>query len=430
MRPILSIIFLTFFSVANAQTVLTVDDAVKIALAKNYGILMSRNDAEVTRINNSLGGAGMLPSVSLSGSGGYAISDQKQTALDGTVKKYNGTTTQSLSTGVELNWTLFDGGKMFVTKQKLSEIQSLGELQLKDQVLQTQYDVISAYYNVVKQKQQLASINEIIKYNTERVKILQTSFNAGLAAKNSLLQAKIDLNVYKENAISQQYNINTAKKSLNLILGASTDSLYEVADSIPTGELINKSEMVQKLFDVNTNVLSSQKQVDIAKLTLNEYRKSRYPIINFSAGYSITKRNYTNWTSKQSTSLGPEFQGTISVPLYQAGRISRQVSTQKLEVETMKYNLENIKQKVSTDLSNAINEYEYQQNMLSIEKENNQLTKENLEISIQRLKQGETTTLEVHQAQDDYMQSCTRLVTFKYNLKVAELKLRQLLSTL
>jgi len=68
--------------------------------------------------------------------------------------------------------------------------------------------------------------------------------------------------------------------------------------------------------------------------------------------------------------------------------------------------------------------------MLAIEKENNQLTKENLEISIQRLKQGETTTLEVHQAQDDYMQSCTRLVNFKYNLKVAELKLRQLLSTL
>lgn len=430
MRPILSIIFLTFFSVANAQTVITVDDAVKIALAKNYGILMARNDAEVTRINNSLGSAGMLPSVSLSGSGGYSISDQKQTALDGTVKKYNGTTTQSLSTGVELNWTLFDGGKMFVTKQKLSEIQSLGELQLKDQVLQTQYDVISAYYNVVRQKQQLASINEIIKYNTERVKILQTSFNAGLAAKNSLLQAKIDLNVYKENAISQQYNINTAKKSLSLILGTSTDSLYEVADSIPTGEPINKSEMVQKLFDVNTNVLSSQKQVDIAKLTLNEYRKSRYPIINFSAGYSITKRDYTNWNSKQSTTLGPEFQGTISIPLYQAGRISRQVSTQKLEVETMKYNLENVKQKVSTDLSNAINEYDYQQSMLAIEKENNQLTKENLEISIQRLKQGETTTLEVHQAQDDYMQSCTRLVNFKYNLKVAELKLRQLLSTL
>jgi len=430
MRTILSIIFLTVFSVSNAQTVLTVEDAVKIALAKNYGILMARNDAEVTKINNSLGGAGMLPSVSLSGSGGYAISDLKQTASNGTVTKYNGTTTKSLSTGVELNWTLFDGGKMFVTKQKLSEIQSLGELQLKDQVLSTQYDVISAYYNVVRQKQQLASINEIIKFNVERVKILQTSFDAGLAAKNSLLQAKIDLNVYKENAISQQYNINTAKKSLNLILGVSVDTLYEVIDSIPSGGLINKSEMIQKLFDVNTSILSSQKQVDIAKLALKEYNRSRLPIISFSAGYALSKKDYSSGSTKQNITVGPDFQGTISIPLYQAGRINRQVSTQKLEVETMKYNLENIKQKVSTDLSNAINDYEYQQSMLAIEKENNLLTKENLEISIQRLKQGETTTLEVHQAQDDYMQSSTRLVNFKYNLKVAELKLRQLLSTL
>jgi outer membrane protein len=391
---------------------------------------MAKNDAEVSRINNSLGSAGMLPSVSLIGSGGYAISDSKQTALDGTVKKYNGSTTTSLSSGVELNWTLFDGGKMFVTKQKLSEIQSLGELQLKEQVLSTQYDVTEAYYNVVRQKQQLTSINEIIKYNTERVKVLQTSFGVGLAAKNSLLQAKIDLNVYKENAISQQYSINTAKKSLNLILGVSIDSVYEVVDSIPLGEAVNKSEMIQKLFDVNTSILSSQKQLDIAKLALKEYSRSRYPIISFSAGYSISKKDYTNWSSKQNIALGPDFQGTISIPLYQAGRISRQVNTQKLEVETMKYNLESIKQKISTNLNNAITEYEYQLSMLEIEKENNLITKENLEISIQRLKQGETTTLEVHQAQDDYMQSCTRLVNFRYNLKVAELTLKQLLSTL
>ena len=68
--------------------------------------------------------------------------------------------------------------------------------------------------------------------------------------------------------------------------------------------------------------------------------------------------------------------------------------------------------------------------MLKIEKENNELTKENIKISIERLRLGQTTSLEVRLAQEDYVQSCTRLINFQYNLKIAETKLKQLVSAL
>lgn len=430
MRTVFVTIFLIIYSIAHSQTVLTVDEALKIALEKNYGILMARNDAAISKTNNAYGNAGMLPGLSFVGNGNYSISDINQKISGGTENKYTGVTSRSLSTGIELNWTLFDGGKMFVTKNKLNEIQALGEIQLKNQILQTQYEVIAAYFDVVRQKQQMNSINEIINYNNELVKILQTSFDAGLIQKNNLLQAKIDLNVYKENAINQQYNIDAAKKALNRILGASIDSPFDVVDSIPVGQPIDKKEMIQKLYDVNTSVLSSQKQIDIAKLTLKEYNKSRFPTINFKAGYYLSQSNNSYGSVLQSHTLGPQFGGTISLPLYQAGRISRQISTQKLEIESSQFYLEDVKQMVSVDLNNAITEYENQLQLLSIEKENNGLTKDNLEISIQRLKLGQTTSLEVHQAQQDYVQSCTRLINFEYNLKVAETKLKQLMSSL
>ena len=57
------------------------------------------------------------------------------------------------------------------------------------------------------------------------------------------------------------------------------------------------------------------------------------------------------------------------------------------------------------------------------------LTKENLDISTQRLKLGQTTSIEVHFAQENYVQSCTRLINFEYTLKIAETKLKQLLSS-
>ena len=89
-----------------------------------------------------------------------------------------------------------------------------------------------------------------------------------------------------------------------------------------------------------------------------------------------------------------------------------------------------MKLQVNAELQNMLTEFDNQQQLLQIENENNDLTKENLEISLQRLKRGQATSLEVHQAQEDYVQSCTRLINFNYNLKISETKLKQLVSSL
>ncbi len=153
------------FSVAEGQKILTVDDAVNIALKNNFDILVARNDADIAKANNTPGNAGMLPSLQMSGSGDYELNNIHQELSGGTENNYSSLSTAQFNAGTQLSWTLFDGGKMFVTKNKLNEIESLGEIQFKDKVLQTMYNVIAAYYDVVRQKQELNSINEVINYN-------------------------------------------------------------------------------------------------------------------------------------------------------------------------------------------------------------------------------------------------------------------------
>ena len=92
--------------------------------------------------------------------------------------------------------------------------------------------------------------------------------------------------------------------------------------------------------------------------------------------------------------------------------------------------MENEKLQVNSQLQNALTEFDNQQQLLAIEKENVILAKENLEISMQRLRFGQTTSLEVRQAQDSYEQSLTRLLNFKFNLKAAETTLKQLMAEL
>ena len=421
-------IFLGSFYSAQAQQVLTANDAVGIALKNSYDILVAANDAAIDKANNTPGNAGMLPNIAITGSDNVSINNTKQTYFNNTEASSTNARSNSFNANIELNWTLFDGGKMFVTKQKLQEIDALGEIQYKERVLQTVSDVILAYYNVVKQRQQLISINEVINYNMERVKILQTSFNAGNTAKTNLLQAQIDLNVFHENSIEQKRVISDTKKTLNQLLSRDINTEYEVTDTIETSYIPNTQDLIQKLYANNISILSLQKQVDVAKLSLKETNALLLPRLNFNAGYNYLRSNNTVGNLKTNNSFGPQIGGTLSIPLYQGGNVSRQIKVSTIQLKTTEYDLENAKLALNTQLVNALTDFEAQKNLLTIEKNNHALAKENLEISIQRLRLGETTTLETKLAQESYQDSLTRLLNFEYNLKVAETMLKQLLA--
>ena len=428
---ILSLLFIFSLNATFGQQKLSSDDAVSIALKNNYNILVAKNSAEAAKINNSAGNAGMLPFVSLSASGNYSFNNSiNQTLSSGSESKVSDAHSSSVNSGADLSWTLFDGGKMFITKSKLNEIQALGDIQYKAQVLQTIGDVIIAYYDVVRQTQQLVSIEEAINSTQTSVNILQTSFGAGLSPKTNLLQAEIDLNVFRENAINQQAVIIASKRNLNQLLSRDPNTDFQVVDSIPLGYVPDKNELESKLYANNTSVQAFQKQAEIARLSLGETKTIQLPKLSFNAGYNFngSKNNYS--TILQNQTAGPQIGGTLTIPIYQSGNAARQIETSRLQYQSAQFNLESTKIQINSDLQNTLTSFENQKNLLEIEKSNMELAKENLLITMERLRLGQTTSLELHQAQQSYVDSNTRYINFEYDLKVAETKLKQLLSIL
>ena len=417
-------------SSVNAQKALNLDDAIRISLKNNFDILVSRNDASIATVNNTPGNAGMLPTVAISGSADYSRNNTYQKYPDGSSANFPSANSTILTAGAQLSWKLFDGGKMFVTKTKLNEIESLGEILYKDKVLQTLFNVVSAYYDVVRQHQQLKSIQVALNYNKDRVIIAQAGFNAGSLLKTDLLQAKIDMNVILENQINQEYIIIEAEKTLNLLLGQSKDSVFAIQDSIPLDYTPNRTDLVKKLNSSNTSILSFQKQIDIAGLATKEYKSGYLPYVDFRAGYYFSQSTNPNTTISQTRSVGPQVGGSVVIPLFSAGENKRKVAVAKIQTQSAVYDLQNIKLQVNNLLDNTLTDYENQQRLLQIETENNELALENIKISLERLRLGQTTSLEVHIAQEDFVQSNTRLINFRYNLKLAETRLKQLVSDL
>jgi outer membrane protein TolC len=371
--------------------------------------MIARNDARVASVNNTSGNAGMLPTAAAAVSDRYLISSSSN----------------ALDASIALNWTVFDGFRMFVTKKKLGSFESLGELRYRDKVLATVSEVTEAYYDVVRQKQRYASFDEIVGRGNDLVNVLQRSFDNGLMHKGTLLQAQIDVNVFREQEIRQQAVIVSARRTLNGLLGRDARTSLEVIDSIVTDYRPDSAQLSRKVFEKNTTLLSYEKSVEISRLAVQELRGLRLPQLTLNAGYVWTQDNPATLASRAD---GASVGGVVTFPLFQAGNITRQVASAGIALQSAEINLRNAKIDLAARLQEALDEFENSRKLLEIESLNVLLAKENLEIATARLAQGVSTILELRQAQLSFVESQTRLIDIRYNLKIAETMLKRLVA--
>src|SRR5690349_10669499 len=133
---------------------LSLDEAIATTLQNNFDIQLSKNDSMVAALDYSYRNAGFIPRINGNLGTVWNNNDVKQVLSDGTKRESNGLKSNNITAQLALNWTLFDGMKMFATRDKLEEFVKLGDLGIKVQVVNSVATVINTYYNIVAQKQQ------------------------------------------------------------------------------------------------------------------------------------------------------------------------------------------------------------------------------------------------------------------------------------
>lgn len=407
-----------------AQTVLTPEDAVKLSLQNNYNILVAANNAEADSIRNNPGQAGMLPTVYLLGGLSVNQNNLTQRFTNGNEISSPNAGGTAMNAGVALNWTLFDGMKMFVTKEKLNQIEVLGQLQFRVQVINTSADVLIAYYDVVRLNAQLTATDEIIRYNEERVKITEARLTAGLGPKTDVLQAKIDLNHQKQVRLELETALAVSKQGLNNLLARDALTTFDVADSIVVGTLENRAALEQKLVN-NPQLMSLNTQRGIADLTYRETRAQYLPTINGSAGYNYTRNQNTAGFTLFNQAYGWNAGVTLSMPLYAAGTLRTQSQVNMIARENADYMYQSGQMTVRVALFDALNTYDSRMAALQLEAENKSLATENMKLSLERLRLGQGTALEVAQAQATLADVLLRLAAIQFDAKTAEINVHR-----
>ncbi len=424
-KKILLFIQLVFPVLLAGQELLTSDDALKIGLKNNYDILIAKNEYQADSILNSPGEAGMLPSVFLNAGVSKNSNNINQLLVNGTEINSNNAGGTNLTAGIALSWTLFDGTKMFVTKRKLEQIEILGYYNFRANVLATTGEILLTYFDIVRQQQQINATNEIIKFNEERVKITEARFVSGLGPKTDLLQAKIDLNIQKENSILLSLLINDAKRQLNMLLARDVNILFSVEDSITLSPLADRVQLDQKMYASNPLLLAFKAEVEISKLAYRETRSQYLPRIALNAGYNFGRSENTAGFTLYNQTYGWNTGLTFSMPLYQGGRLNRETKIAQLQIQSSEFRFQQANLSASLALQNALAVYDGREQALALEKQNEAMARESMMLALERLRLGQGNALEVAQAQSTLASSLFRVSAFNFEMKSAEIGVRR-----
>ncbi|AHF17037.1 TolC family protein [Niabella soli] len=429
--PAVAGIILLLVKPAAAQRILTLDEAIATALQNNYDIQLSRNDSLVAAIDYSYRNTAFLPT--LNGAAGYTKNNnnQKQTLADKSERKSNGIKSNNVQANVALNWVLFDGLKMFATRDKAAALLASGSYTAREQVINTIAAVISNYYAIARNKQLIAATDVQIDLNAERAKLAQNKLDIGVGAKPDVLQSKVDLNSQKALRMQQVTQVEQLKEQLAQAMNSKiTGASFDIPDTIPLTSTLNLGDLQEGIEQTSPALLLARSQVDVAGYALKESKAELLPTLSFNSMYNFSRTNNQKVINQFSPlfnqSNGYNYGLSANIPIFNRFAARRDIKQSKLLLNMQQLNYESQRSQLNLAIVNAYKSYDEQKRALKLEEENILLAKENVSIVFETYKLGMATLVQLREAQLSLAQAYDRLIAARYNAKVSEIELMRL----
>jgi len=411
---------------ADAQKNLSLSEAIQTALKNSYDIQLVENNLAIAKNNNNYGVAGGLPTITNTSTNNNTLTTINQTFPDATRNTTrNGVDGSTLNTGLNANMILFNGYRVQATKSRLESLQTQNKFLLESQLLNTISTVMQLYYNVVRQQAFLKTIEKSIEASQQRLDIVKTRQQIGVANQTDLLQSNIDLNALLQAKQNQLLIIDQVKADLlNTIVMPATTSVI-INDSIQIDDQIMLSVVEQKMKS-HPLLQSAQQLININQFLEKETKSLTYPTLRANTGYNYNSNKSAAGFILLNESYGPFLGVNLSIPIYNGGTNKRAIKNAAINTKTAKIQYQNAEQDLTTELFKTYQSYKNSLKQTPIEIQNFEMSQSLLDLVMQKYQLGQATMVDVKQAQQSFETAGFRLVSLRFNAKIAEIELKRL----
>lgn len=418
------LIFTAAFSIqeGKAQEVLTLDEAVGLGLENNFGILIAQNQAQIDAVNRTLGNAGFLPTLEISSSYLETI-EEERVSIDGVSQGRESIDTDLISVDLALDWTLFDGFRMFTNYNRLTELRNLGETEARLQIDNTVSEIIQTYYEIVRQKKLLGVLENSVDVSEERLRIAETKQELGSGSEYEMLLAQADLNSDRAAVIRQEVVISDTKFHLRELLNMDSDTDFSVEEDIDLGEELNFDDIFSQFAENNPQLQAADIQARIAQLEVNEIRGERLPELELNLGYGSYREHEVVDQVLLEEFVGFRVGLTARLNLFDGFNTNRRSQVAQINRRNSELLFEESFKALETMLRSEYVNYTSTRRLIELENENLSLAGEALEIAIERFRLATITSIELRETQNILFDTEDRLITAQFEAKMAETEL-------
>ncbi len=415
---VIVIVLISQFTVF-AQDNLSLKDAIEIGLKSNYKIQVAGKNIEIAEKNNNWLEAGALPSIKTNATQSFNWSDNNNPAsfIQGTSQS------TSLTYGADLNWVLFNGFKVKISKDKLQYLQEQSEGNAAVVVENTIQSIILGYYNALLQQEKLNTIGKLVQVSVDRYNYVSNKKDLGVASTFDLLQVKNALLTDSTNYLMQELAFNNALRNLNMLMAIDVEKKFVLSDKLEhTQQVISLDGLKNRMLSNNQTLKNQYINQSILKKDKGLMRANLFPVLSFNSGLNQTISGFKgtsmggqdiNTSGNESFAYYANF--TLTFNLFNGHKTHRAFNNLRIQEEIAGLTSNEMELTLTNELISTVELYRARTTILNLTNESLKTAELNLQIAKDKFSNGSITSFEFRDIQNSYLNTVVTQLEAVYN---------------
>jgi len=336
---------------------------------------------------------------------------------------------------VSLHQPIFSPAASQLTKaSKINEkIEYEKTADLKSQVA---LQVSTRYLDILMRNSQLGLLDQSLQRNIKALQDSRALLAQGKSLKADTLRSFIAVENLKSSISYLKNNVEVSGIELKRLIGLDDGSELELTDDLALGLEANKSEFHQvdeafKIAEANRKDLNIQKlSIDLQQKKLKATQALLLPQLSLIGQYQIQAQaddmKFGEYSLPKTSFLGLQ----LTVPIFNGYRTQSQISQAKIKAAQEDIRLNDLKDKVKTELATIISKWKEANTQMDIQETTVQSAELNHHMMEDRFKNGLGSRLELTDAELALTQAKINYLNAVYNLRMLHVGLQNALGLL
>jgi outer membrane protein len=393
-----------------ATPALTLDECQKMAVQANSDVLLARLEAEKSGLTVKQSYSDLYPSVSGRLSTSYSHTDNTFITTENSGYTLSGTVSQNI---------FYPGMISGLKAAKFSE--EVAGLNVQEALSVLESSIVNLYFSILASSEMIATYQENIRFAGENLKRIKSMVELGLRTESDRLKVEVQKGQFQTQLLQEEQKNSNLKRQLNILIGRDPAEELILQPIEPEPSALPDLQTARKhLVEHNFSLLALEKQMELQRINRKIKKETYLPTV--SGNYSYSYRDDDAGTQKSNT-VG------LSANLTLFDGFRRKTETQKADIDIKRLEIQykNTVDALYSRLEELYQTLKTYRKMEAIQEMNLKSAQRDYELITQQVEIGSGTILDQLDAQISVLTSESRLVEARYNTKITEARIKQLL---